>query len=53
MSSKTKKDNFEQPIFVETTILKINIKSTGDLITKEGKYIKVLLLKSFKSAIFG
>jgi hypothetical protein len=35
MSSKGKKDNFEQPIFVETTILKINIKSTGDLITKE------------------
>jgi hypothetical protein len=35
MSSKNKKDIFEQPISVETTILKIDIKTTGDLITKQ------------------
>ena len=35
MSSKNKKDIFEQPISVETTILKFNIKTTGDLITKQ------------------
>jgi hypothetical protein len=34
MSSKTSKEKFDQ-IIIETTQLKINIKSTGDLITKE------------------
>ena len=32
MSSKTKE---KEPITIETTILKINIKTTGDLITKD------------------
>ena len=35
MSSINKKDKFEQPISIETTTLQINIKSTGDLITKD------------------
>ena len=34
MSSKTSKDKFDQ-IIIETTQLKINIKTTGDLTTKE------------------
>ena len=33
--NQNKKDIFEQPISVETTILKIDIKTTGDLITKQ------------------
>jgi len=35
MSSKNTKDKYEVPIAIETTILKINVKTTGDLITKE------------------
>jgi hypothetical protein len=34
MSSKTSKDKYDT-ISIDTTILKINVKSTGDLITKE------------------
>jgi hypothetical protein len=34
MSSKNTKDKYE-PITIETTILKINVKTTGDLLTKE------------------